>query len=128
MSIRFAPAAGSMHHLSALMRSGHRQSGWRLIAANDDHPATEVTAFDSVLVTALRHFARHGLDAAASAQRTATDALADGDGAQFDRWVAITRCFDPRLARQTERVGRKVRDILDNQHFDAQERQLVERL
>jgi hypothetical protein len=110
MSIRFAPAAGSVHHLSALMRSGRRESGWRLIAANDDHPAAEAAAFDPLLVTALRHFARHGLNATASAQRTATVALAEGDGAQFDHWVAITRCFDPRLARQTERAGQKARD------------------
>ena len=106
MSIRFAPAAGSLHHLSAFVTAGRRTSGLRPRPANDN-AADRPAAFDPLLVDALRHFARHGLAAAPRAHRAATAALAAGEPAAFEHWIAITRCFDPRLARQAERAARQ---------------------
>lgn len=76
-----------------------------MIAANDNRGDPEATAFEPALIDALRHFANHGLAAAPVAQRSATAALAAGDSAQFRRWVEVTRCFDQRLALQTERAA-----------------------
>jgi hypothetical protein len=105
MSIRFAPAVGSLHDLSVFVRAG--SAGWRarMIAANDNRGDPKTAAFDPGLIDALRHFANHGLAAAPAAQRAATAALAAGDSAQFRRWVEVTRCFDQRLALQTERTA-----------------------
>ena len=91
-----------------------RVEGLRLRAANDNpHPTssgTRQSVFDPLLVDALRHFARHGLDAAPRARRAAQAALAVGSQAGFDHWVAITGLFDPRLARQTARAAARGED------------------
>ena len=110
MSIRFAPAAGSQHDLSALVLRKRVVRGMRLRAGNDNPPAAGAVAFDPLLVDALRHFSCHGLDAAPRAQRAATAALASGSAAGFNHWMAITALFDPRLARQTERAARSAQD------------------
>ena len=111
MSIRFAPATGSRHDVAARLLAPHRCAGLRLAAANDNPQDTcPDAAFDPLLVDALRHFARHGLDAAPRARNAARTALAAGSAAGFDHWVAITALFDPRLARQTRRAAQPARD------------------
>lgn len=85
----------------------------RLRAANDNpHPnsGNRQRAFDPLLIDALRHFARHGLDAAPRARSAAQAALAGGSQTGFDHWVAITGMFDPRLARQTARAAVRCED------------------
>lgn len=103
MSIRFAPATGSRHDLATRLQAPRRLEVLRLQAANDNNAKTGAATFDRLLVNALRHFARHGLDAAPSARRAA---LAADNQSDFAHWVAITQLFDPRLARQTERAAR----------------------
>ena len=102
MSIRFAPARGSRHDLCAHVLNPRQAAQWRQHAANDNPFAAGAARFDPLLVDALQHFARHGLNAAPRAQVAASGALAAGHHAEFDHWLAITRLFDARLARQTE--------------------------
>lgn len=102
MSIRFAPAAGSPHHLSAVILAPGAAHGQRLRAANDNCASAAAAAFDPMLVEALRHFGRHGLNAAAAAHRKAEAALNAGSRTGFEYWLGITRNFDPRLARKAE--------------------------
>lgn len=65
-------------------------------AANDNG-----TAIDNKLLNAtLRHFARHGLRAAAEAKREAEAAFFRGDRAAYDWWLAICKTLDRRLAQQ----------------------------
>lgn len=111
MSIRFAPATGSRHDVAARLLAPRRCEGLRLAAANDNpQGACAEAVFDPLLVDALRHFARHGLDAVPRARSAAHTALAAGSVAGFDHWVAITALFDPRLARQTRRGAAPARD------------------
>jgi hypothetical protein len=73
----------------------------RVMAANDDAADGAVPvpgAFDPVLVEALRHFARHGLDSARVAHAEATRAATQGNAPVADQWIAITGMFDRRLA------------------------------
>jgi hypothetical protein len=107
MSIRFAPATGSLHDLSARLLPPRRARFLRLRAANDNHQNASKAAFDPLLIDALRHFARHGLDAA---PRARSAALAADTRAGFDHWVAITGMFDARLARQTARRALRAQD------------------
>jgi hypothetical protein len=107
MSIRLAPA-----HDPA------RLAGWkadgrglvtrvRVMAANDNAADDAVAvpgAFDPVLVEALRHFARHGLDSARVAHAEAARAAGDGNAPVADQWIAITGMFDRRLAAAAKRV------------------------
>lgn len=74
----------------------------RLRAANDNNASAAAAAFDPMLVEALRHFGRHGLQSAAAAHREAQAALGDGSRQSFEYWLGITRNFDPRLARKAE--------------------------
>ena len=104
MSIRFAPARGSRHDLcSHVLRRGAAGT-WQRCPANDNASAAGAARFDPLLVNAFQHFARHGLNAAPRAQVAANGALAAGHHAEFDHWLAITRLFDARLARLTERA------------------------
>lgn len=107
MSIRFAPATGSRHDLSARLLTPCRARILRLRAANDNRQGAAEAAFDPLLIDALRHFARHGLDAAPRARNAA---LAAGSRAGFDHWIAITRMFDARLAYQTQRSALPAQD------------------
>ena len=61
---------------------------------------------ETVLRAALRHFAEHGLGAARAARTEAERAFFEGDRAQYDWWIAITRTLDRRLAEETERRAR----------------------
>lgn len=110
MSIRFAPASGSSHDLSAIILARGSVRLWRVRAANDNRAKAADAAFDPLLVEALRHFARHGLNSAHSAHHKAEKALAQGNRGTFDHWVDITRNFDPRLARQAEQAALQTAD------------------
>ncbi len=101
MSIRLAPAHDPAR------TAGRRAAGRglvtrvRVMAANDNGDAVAVPdagAFDPVLVAALRHFARHGLDSARIAQAEATRAGREGNAPAAAEWIAITGMFDRRLA------------------------------
>lgn len=106
MSIRFAPATCSRHNVAARLIAPRRCAGLRLRAANDNPQGEHLQAmFDPLLVDALRHFARHGLDAAPRARSAALAMLGSGSRAGFDHWLAITGMFDPRLAREIARSG-----------------------
>lgn len=101
MSIRLAPA----HDHARL--AGRKADGRglvtrvRVMAANDnatDNAAAVPGAFDPVLVEALRHFARHGLDSARVAYTEAARAAGEGNAPVAEQWIAITGMFDRRLA------------------------------
>jgi len=102
MSIRLAPA------FDPARTAGRHAAGRGLVtrvlvlAANDNDGSADETpaagAFDPVLIEALRHFARHGLDAARVAHAEAVHAAHEGNDAGTERWIAITGMFDRRLA------------------------------
>jgi hypothetical protein len=91
MTIRFAGArAGTRSPIQA----------WRcrsvtLRPANDNAIAH---VDHTVLVAALRHFARHGLAAAEQAATRAHAALREGDRAGCRYWLAVCRQLDRRMA------------------------------
>ncbi len=105
MSIRFSPAVGSLYHLAALgLRRGNAAPpSWNVANDNATHAGAPEARFDPLLIDALRHFARHGLQAAQSAHRRAEGALIGGDHAAFAYWLGITRNFDRKLAHLAER-------------------------
>ena len=99
MSIRFAapPQARSV-----------RLSGARARAAiarpdNDNQPAE---SDDAMLRASLRHFAEHGLAAAAHARRRAEAAFFAGDRNAYRWWLGICRTLDRRLARELAEATR----------------------
>ena len=104
MSIRLAPAH------CPVRTAGRRAAGRglvtrvRVMAANDNgaEAAGEGT-FDPLLVSALRHFARHGLDAPRVAHAEARRAGREGNAPLADEWLAITAMFDRRLAATARR-------------------------
>lgn len=122
MTIRFAPAWGgkNLSIRRALCRSAP------LSAVNDNclaaaspaiaskaaaaysapnGPSATSPAQDHGLLTeALRHFASHGLSAAAHACALAEAAHAIGDEDTRSRWIAICRHFDRRMAEALDRA------------------------
>lgn len=62
-------------------------------------------ASDRILAEALRHFARHGLSAAAHARANAAAARLSGDEAACVWWIAICRQFDQSMADEFARRG-----------------------
>jgi hypothetical protein len=80
----------------------------RVMAANDnageEADAAATGAFDPVLVAALRHFARHGLDAARVAHAEAGRLARAGNAPGAAEWIAITGMFDRRLAATAHRA------------------------
>jgi hypothetical protein len=52
----------------------------------------------AVLHAALRHFAKHGLGAAAHARDAAEQAFFAGDRENYRRWLAVCRALDSRMA------------------------------
>lgn len=80
----------------------------RVLAANDNGTDCAAdggpSAFDPVLVAALRHFARHGLDAARLAHAEANRAASEGHAGEASEWIAITAMFDRRLAATAVRT------------------------
>jgi hypothetical protein len=106
MSIRLAPA-----HDPARI-AGRRAAGRGLVArvkvmaVNDNGESAEAAAagaFDPVLVAALKHFARHGLDSARVAHAEATRSAREGNAPVAAEWIAITGMFDRRLAATARR-------------------------
>lgn len=62
---------------------------------------------ERMLFEALRHFAKHGLSAAAHACGRAEAADADGDGSACERWLAICHQLDRRMAEAAlRRIGK----------------------
>lgn len=105
MSIRLASA-----HDPA--RTAVRQADCRglvtrawVLAANDNGCAAEPAtgAFDPVLVKALRHFARYGLNSARVAQTEAERSAREGSRSGAKEWIEITDMFDRRLATVAQR-------------------------
>ncbi len=68
--------------------------------ANDRDPAL---GRDALLRAALRHFARHGLSAAERARDHAESAFFEGDRESCQRWLAICRELDLRMAEAAQR-------------------------
>ncbi|TDW63277.1 hypothetical protein EDF57_106238 [Novosphingobium sp. PhB55] len=60
--------------------------------------ATTDTPHQRILAEALRHFARHGLSAAAHARAHAAAARLAGNDGECTRWIAICRQLDRRMA------------------------------
>ncbi|VWX51387.1 hypothetical protein [Novosphingobium sp. 9U] len=99
MTIRFA---------GARTRGNCQIRAWRcrsapLCAANDN---TRTFTDSAALVSALRHFADHGLAAAEQAGAYAAAARDHGDPAASQHWLSVCRQFDRRLA---ERVAARLR-------------------
>lgn len=98
MTIHFAAARSRLAALAMPVRRA------RIIAraANDnDNPATQ-----SELRAALKHFAEHGLGAAAVARKNAEQAFFRGDRQSYLHWLTICRTLDRRMARVlSARVG-----------------------
>jgi hypothetical protein len=106
MSIRLAPAFDPARTAGRHAAGRGLVTRVRVLAANDDGAEDEAPvpgAFDPVLVEALRHFARHGLDAARVAHAEAVHAAGEGNDPATERWIAITGMFDRRLAAAAKR-------------------------
>lgn len=106
MSIRLAPA-----HDPARIAGRHAAGRGlvtrvKVMAANDNAgagTAEPAGVFDPVLIAALRHFARHGLDSARIAHAEAARAGREGNAPRAAEWIAITAMFDRRLAATARR-------------------------
>jgi hypothetical protein len=91
MSIRFAAAGSGECKAVARVLSTPALT----MAAND---ADAPIAADALLVSTLRHFALHGLNAAAEARRLTLLAQERGDRDQSHHWRAVCRQLDRRMA------------------------------
>ena len=106
MSIRLAPAHDPARTAGRHAAGRGLVTRVRVMAANDNGDATSgetAGAFDPVLVAALRHFARHGLDSARVAHAEAARAGREGNAPVAAEWLAITGMFDRRLAATARR-------------------------
>ncbi|SHN60693.1 hypothetical protein [Erythrobacter sanguineus] len=106
MSIRLAPAHDHARTAGRHAAGRGLVARVRVMAANDngDQPGRDAPgAFDPVLVAALHHFARHGLDSARMAHAEATRARLEGNAPGAAEWIAITGMFDRRLAASANR-------------------------
>ena len=107
MSIRLAPASDPARNAGRHAAGRGLVTRVRVLAANDnggvEDEAPVAGAFDPVLMEALRHFARHGLDAPRLAHAVAVHAAGEGNDAGAERWIAITGMFDRRLAATARR-------------------------
>lgn len=63
-------------------------------------------AVDAMLHAALRHFAEHGLAAAAHARRQAEAAFFRGDRQAYQWWLEICRALDRTMARELDARAR----------------------
>lgn len=108
MSIRLAPAHDPARLAGRQADTRGLVTRVRVMAANDNGAAADQPApgaFDPVLVEALRHFARHGLDSARVAHAEAARAGAQGNAPVAEQWIAITGMFDRRLAAAARRAS-----------------------
>lgn len=95
MSIRFAAPLSALRN----RMDSAEQYFVSAKAANDNAPRHTDRA---TLHAALRHFAQHGLDAAARARVQAEQAKQIGDKQSADYWTEICRALDRRMARRLE--------------------------
>jgi hypothetical protein len=93
MSIRFAAPPQARN----ARLSGNEARAAIARAANDNHA---LPSEDALLRAALRHFAEHGLAAAAHARGQAEAAFFAGDRNAYRWWLGICRTLDRRLARE----------------------------
>jgi len=93
MSIRFAAPPQARN--ARLSRIEARAAIAR--AANDNHA---LPSEEALLRAALRHFAEHGLAAAAHARRQAEAAFFAGDRQSYLWWLEICRALDRRMASE----------------------------
>ena len=91
MTIRFAAAQRSDSPFLARLLC----ASVPLRAANDNCWSL---SGDEIMKAALRHFARHGLAAAEQASAFASAAFFAGDRTEYQRWLAICRVLDRRMA------------------------------
>lgn len=91
MTIRFAAASHVQN--SILTRFVSTSASLKAVNDNSLHAPC-----DAVVTDALRHFAKHGLGAAASARQNAQDALQVGDRENYGYWFEICRLLDRRMA------------------------------
>lgn len=106
MSIRLAPAHDPARTAGRHAAGRGLVTRVKVMAANDNHgdaSSEPLGGFDPVLVEALRHFARHGLDSARVAHAEATRAAGAGNAPVAEEWIAITGMFDRRLAATARR-------------------------
>ncbi len=92
MTIRFASAGTEECAVVASVLRLPRLT----VAANDSEP---VWTRDVLLRAALRHFATHGLAAAARARENAEAAFFADDRREYQHWIAICRALDRRTAQ-----------------------------
>ena len=112
MTIRFADAWGgatpaisrALCPSAPLGASNDNRRAIALVVGGRSQPAASPTSDERLLAETLRHFARHGLAAAAKARSEAEKAAAVGDRAARDRWVAICRQLDRRMAEACMRA------------------------
>lgn len=106
MSIRLAPANDPARTAGRHAAGRGLVTRVKMMAANDNAGATgkePAGTFDPMLVAALRHFARHGLNSAQVAHAQAARAGREGDAVVAAEWIAITGMFDRRLAATAHR-------------------------
>ncbi len=90
MSIHFVAASTGL--VSATVR--FRRAPMPMSAANDN---CDVIGGEQLLHAALRHFAEHGLSAAARARANAEAAFFDGRSEDYRWWMAICTALDRRM-------------------------------
>ncbi|MDC8754731.1 hypothetical protein OIK40_08765 [Erythrobacter sp. sf7] len=105
MSIRLATAQDPARNAGKHAAGRGLVTRVRVLAANDNGAVEGIagSAFDPVLVAALRHFARHGLDAPRVAHAEAARSASEGNAPVAAEWIAITGMFDRRLAAAAKR-------------------------
>lgn len=112
MTIRFAAAWGGITPAisralcpsAPLGASNDNRRPVRLACSRKEaQPLAELSPDERLLADALRHFARHGLAAAAKARSEAVAAARAGDHERRDRWLAICRQLDRRMAEDCRR-------------------------
>lgn len=93
MSIRFAAPPQAM----IVRLRGARARAAIARPSNDNQPGASAEA---MLRASLRHFAEHGLAAAAHARAKAESAWFAGDRDGYRWWLGICRTLDRRMARE----------------------------
>jgi hypothetical protein len=93
MSIRFAAPPQAQN----VRLSGSRARAAIVDAVNDNNASH---SDDALLHAALRHFAEHGMAAAAHARRRAEAAFFTGDRNAYRWWLGVCRVLDRRMARE----------------------------
>ena len=92
MSIRFAAPPQA----TKVRLSGRRARAAMTLPSNDNEGGEN----GEMLRASLRHFAEHGLAAAAHARAKAEECWFDGDREGYTWWHGICRTLDRRMARE----------------------------